>query len=178
MRCEVCGRKIYGKPHKAIIEGAKLTVCSECAEHGKVVQEEGTIEKKVRKIKHRAKPVQSKTKTGKTPPLSTEDDLELVDNFDVKIRQAREERGLSQVDLGTMINEKVSVLKKLETGKMPPDNQLAKKLEHTLNIKLLIPASEKEVPKTKIPHSGGYERTLGDLIQLDKKEVEEKTKRG
>lgn len=174
MRCEVCGRKIYGKPHKAIIEGAKLTVCGKCAEHGKILQKE---EKNKPKTYRKSKPKPRKTRRRKTTQLSVEGTLELVDDFDVKIRQAREKQGLSQIDLGRKIKEKVSVLKKLETGKMPPDNQLAKKLEHTLNIKLLVPASEKKVPKTEIPSSRSRERTLGDLIKLNKK-MGEKKKRG
>lgn len=174
MRCEVCGRKIYGKPHKAIIEGATLTVCSKCAEHGKIVREEERIP---RKTYRQSKPKPRKPRRRKTPQLSVEGTLELVDDFAVKIRQGREKQDLSQVDLGRKIKEKVSVLKKLETGKMPPDNQLAKKLEHTLKINLLVPASEKKVPKQGIPSSRRRERTLGDLIQLNEK-VEEKKKRG
>ena len=30
MQCEVCGRQIFGTPVRAIIEGAKMTVCSKC----------------------------------------------------------------------------------------------------------------------------------------------------
>jgi NAD-dependent SIR2 family protein deacetylase len=37
VRCEVCGRKIHNDPIRANIEGAKLTVCAECAKHGKII---------------------------------------------------------------------------------------------------------------------------------------------
>ncbi len=102
--------------------------------------------------------------------------LELVEDFDVKIRHARRKLELSHKELGKKISEKVSVLKKIETRKMTPDNKLATKLEHILKIKLLVQASQEKVPKAKIKPVR-HELTLGDLIQLDKKKVEEKTKR-
>lgn len=177
MECEVCGRKIYGQPHKVKIEGAKLTVCGECATHGETVWEEEKVKSPIRKMKSQSKPIPMRTQRRKAPQLPAPDSLELVDDFNVKIRQSREKLGLSQEELGERLNEKVSVLKKLETGKMPPDNKLATKLERTLRIKLLVPASKKKVSQTKIPQPKSRKLTLGDLIQLDKKDVEEKTER-
>jgi len=34
MRCEVCGREIRGQPFRRIIEGARMTVCAQCARFG------------------------------------------------------------------------------------------------------------------------------------------------
>jgi putative transcription factor len=70
--------------------------------------------------------------------------------------------------LGKRINEKVSLLRKIETGKMTPDNRLATMLEHALKIKLIVPAKEEKVPQAKLARASGRELTLGDLIQLDK----------
>ena len=175
MRCEVCGRKIYGKPVTALIEGAKLTVCNECSKHGTIVIE-----------KPKQAPVPLKTKTTATMPLKTQSagkplknvegsTLELVEGFDAKIRQAREKLGLTHEELGKRISEKVSVLKKIETGKMTPDNKLAAKLEHTLKIKLLVPASEEKAQRATVPKTPSRELTLGDLVQLSKDKAEEKT---
>jgi len=174
VRCEVCGCKIHGKPYRVIIEGAKLTVCSACAKHGTIIWEE-TKPKTVTPKLRAARPPQSKIQSKKPPQVAVESTLELVENFDVKIRRAREKLGLSHEELGKKISEKVSVLKKIETGKMTPDNKLALKLEHALKIKLLVPASDKKIPQTKIPKPASRELTLGDLIQLNKKKMEEKT---
>jgi hypothetical protein len=65
------------------------------------------------------------------------------------------------------LNEKASVLRNLEAGKMAPNNQLASKLEHMLKIKLLVPISEE---KTPLPRSASQELTLGDVIEIDKGE--------
>jgi putative transcription factor len=168
LRCEVCGAKIHGKPYKVIIEEAKLTVCSQCSKHGTIVWEEEPKPKSVvSKTKTIAHPRQIKSK--KAPETTVETGFELVENFHVQIRQAREKLGLSHEELGKKIKEKVSLLKKIETGKMTPDNRLATKLEHVLKVKLLVSASkEKNVP-TKIPQQTSRELTLGDLIQLNKK---------
>jgi len=170
LRCEVCGRKIYGKPYKVVIEGAKLTACVECSKHGKIVRE---VE---------AKPgiPMPKTKTAVTPPKvhvkrpsgTIDATQELVEDFDLKIRCAREKLEISHEQLGKKINEKVSVLKKVETGKMKPDNMLAAKLEHALKIELLVPALEVKISEVKIPKPASRELTLGDLIQLLKKKEE------
>lgn len=173
MRCEVCGHKIYGKSYRVTIEGAKLTVCGKCAKHGRVVWEEKKSKPVTARTKVATRRLPFNTEREKQPQSAVESSLELTEDFDVKIRQARRKLGLSHEDLGRKIREKVSVLKKVEMRKMVPNNKLATKLEHTLKIKLLVQAS-KEVVKTKIPKAATHELTLGDLIQLEKGKVEEK----
>jgi len=173
LRCEVCGRKIYGEPNRVIIEGAKLTVCSECAKHGTKSWEEPTP-----KPTPKPKTALPQSKPQKTPEIKIDTSLELVENFDAKVRQAREKLGLSHDELGKRINEKVSVLRKIETGKMTPDNKLVTKLEYALKIKLMTPATEGKAQQAKTPKLASRELTLGDLIQLNKKkEGEESTER-
>jgi putative transcription factor len=173
VRCEVCGRKIYGKSYRVMIEGAKLTVCSKCAKLGTVIWDET---KPMSSAKAPTRRLTLKTRSKKPPQAIVESGLELAEGFDGKIRQARRKLGLSHKELGRKISEKVSVLKKIETGKMTPDNRLATKLEHTLKIKLLVQASEEKIPKAK-NKPVSRELTLGDLIQLNKKKAEEKTQR-
>ena len=83
------------------------------------------------------------------------------------IRQAREDFELSHEDLGRKTKERVSVLKKIESGKMIPDLGLAEKLEHTLKITLRVPVvvADDKFNSTSKP-SGA---TLGDLIQFEMK---------
>jgi putative transcription factor len=177
LRCEVCGSKIYGRPYNVIIEGARLTVCSECAKHGKVVIEEP--KPKIAMLKPRTSLPSFKVQSKKPSQTTVETTQELVENFDLKIRQAREKLGISHEDLGKKINEKVSVLRKIETRKVKPDNILITKLEHALKIKLLVPSSNEKIQQTKAPKTVSRELTLGDLIQLNKKdkEKEEPTER-
>ena len=173
MRCEVCGRKIHGPPTRALIEGARLTVCIECSKHGKIIHEE---EVEVRQ-RVPSKPLTPVTFVPRKPMKAKVDTTqEIVEGYDQKIRQAREKLGLSHEELGKKINEKASVLSKLETGKMTPNNQLVTKLEHVLKIKLLVPIKEEKIIPG-FPKSPNRETTLGDLIQLNKKGEEEPTER-
>lgn len=177
MRCEVCGRKIYGKQYRVMIEGAKLTVCGKCAKLGTIIWEETKPETSMSGKRALTRRVTLKTRSKKPPQAIAESTLELIEDFDVKIRRARRKLGLSHKELGRKMSEKVSVLRKIETGRMTPDNKLATKLEHALKIKLLVQASEEKIRKKRIPKPVSHELTLGDLIQLDKKKAEEKTQR-
>ena len=88
------------------------------------------------------------------------------------MRQARRELEMSHEDLGRKIREKVSVIRKIESGKMIPDNAVAEKLEHALKLKLRAPAQEPKVQPalSSKPHG----TTLGDLIQFKVKDKEAK----
>ncbi len=165
MRCEVCGHKIHEDPITAVIEGAKLTVCVECSKHGKIVYEEPVAPKQALK-----KPQAPITMVQRKPlVVAVQITQEVTEDYASKIRVAREKLVLTHEELGKKINEKASVLRNLETGKMAPNNQLASKLEHMLKIKLLVPISEEKV--TPISQSAAnQELTLGDLIELDKDE--------
>jgi putative transcription factor len=174
VRCEVCGRKIHGSPIAAVIEGARLTVCVECSKHGKIVtQEEYTPKPKSTSKSSTHIPVMQQKKK---PKIRVEITQEIIPDYPVKIRQAREKLCLTHEDLAKRINEKTSVIGKLETGKISPSNILATKLEHALKIKLLTPIAEEknpqQIPKTAV----NREITLGDLIQFNKSS-EEQTER-
>jgi len=175
LRCEVCGHKIHGSPIRAIIEGAKLTVCVECSKHGKIIMEE-EVELGRRVPKKSPVAFSAKVRRKKTVGAKVEITQEVVEGYHAKIRQAREKLGLSHEELGKKINEKASVLSKLETGKMTPNNVLVTKLEHALKIKLLVPISEEKFSH-EMPKLPSRETTLGDLIQLNKKGGEEPTER-
>lgn len=109
------------------IDGAVLNVCNNCARMGRRL-------KKGEKGKGSPKQI---SRVG-TVELGFEVDPE----YSYKVRNAREKLGLSQEQLGRMINVKPSVISHIETGKFKPDIILARKLMHSLKINLLIPAEE------------------------------------
>ena len=173
MRCEVCGHRIHTEPLTAVIEGARLTVCVECAKHGKIVhQEDVAIPKAAAKKSQTPLPVVQK----KPAVTAVQITQEVTSDYAAKIKAAREKLALTHEELGKRINEKASVLRNLEAGKMEPNNQLASKLEHMLKIKLLVPVSEEKV--SPIPKAAAnQEMTLGDLIDVDEKGGEAALKR-
>ena len=90
-------------------------------------------------------------------------ELELVEDFSQKIRSAREARGWKQADLGAKINERVSVIAKLESGMMTPGDELVRKLERELGIKLK--ERVQAIAAKKAAASAGL--TLGDLMKMN-----------
>jgi len=161
-----------GKPFKAVIEGAKMLVCNECVKLGSIYWEEKT-EPRLKKVARRLPtPI---IPTRKQPTIKVEESIDLVENCGSKIRQAREKLGLSHEDLGRKISEKVSVLRKVESGKMTPDQKLAEKLQHALRIKLLAEVSEPKVPSKAL--AAPKPLTLGDIAQLKTKTKSEASQR-
>lgn len=88
--------------------------------------------------------------------------LELTEDFPQKIRSARESRGWKQADLGAKINEKASVIAKLESGTITPGDTLVRKLERELGIKLKEQVQPVAMKKQAV--SSGL--TLGDLVKM------------
>ncbi len=177
VRCEVCGHKIHNEPITAIIEGARLTVCVECSKHGKIVTQDEYVPKSGPSITAKStipRPILVQKKPDVPRVQITQ---EIIEDYSTKIRQAREKLGLTHEDLGKKINEKSSVIGKLETGKMEPNNILATKLEHALKIKLLTPVTEEKTQQQQTPKKSTQEMTLGDLVQFDTKGSGEKAER-
>jgi putative transcription factor len=158
-----------------------MLVCVKCAKLGTPYHETKKPKPPVRKPLGVLRTVPPPRRlSGKPTAPKIDESLELVEDYSSKVRQAREKLGLSHEDLGKKIGEKVSVLKKVETGKMVPDNVLARKLEHALQIRLLVPASalEPKISETKVlvpkPSKG---LTLGDIAQIKMKNSEGRQER-
>jgi len=177
LQCEVCGRPILGKPYKAMIEGAKMVVCAGCAKLGTAYWEAPPPPPTTPRRWEKRTVLPPRVSARRRPPELAQA-LELVEDFGPRVRGARRGLGLSQEDLGKRIGEKVSVLRKVEGGKMRPDERLAAKLEHALRIKLLVPPSEPQLPPAAVPRPSRV-TTLGDIVQVrEKKRGEVDEERG
>lgn len=148
MMCEICGRPIKGKGKEIFVERAKLTVCKNCARYGTLVKEKPKEYKK--KSTHHYKEI----------------DFEIREDYSLIVKNAREDQGLTQKDLARQINEKESVIHRVETGHMRPSRRLARKLEGALDIKLLEKMEEPEIVHRR-RHAD--ELTIGDIIKIKKK---------
>ncbi|MGQ4833295.1 MAG: multiprotein bridging factor aMBF1 [Candidatus Asgardarchaeia archaeon] len=162
MRCEICGKEIRGKPVKILIDRAELIVCRECAKHGTPIIETGATKKKSVLKKERQKPKRE------LRPLPFEE-LEIVEDFNTKIKDKREALGLSLSELAKTIKEKESLLRKIEAGKMVPTFDVARKLEKVLGVKILVKETFDGV--SGITEKEGKELTLGDIIEFKKKKT-------
>lgn len=163
MICEMCGAEVP-RLKKIVIEGSNLLVCPKCTKFGGVESETKGSDELIASdtITQR---LQRREKRLKTKDVFEESQDELSLDYPNKIRRARISIGISQDELGKKINEKKSVVAKLETGDMVPDEKLIKKLERALGISLKEKISS-VAPPTRDDKSRGM--TLGDFIKVKK----------
>ncbi len=160
MICELCGADVPRLKNVAI-DATILSVCTDCSRFGDEVATPALrqstmppiIAQRLEMRQRRMTPRDVYTQAG---------ELELADDFPQRIRQAREARGWKQADLGAKINERVSVIAKLESGAISPGDALVRKLERELGIKL----KERVEPVAAKKQAVGGGITLGDLIKM------------
>lgn len=163
MECEICGKPVpENNPIRAKIEGSVMVVCKECSKLGKV-QKAPPKPKFVKQNKNK----RPTTTRNKVYSRNEEPSEELIEDFSMEVRKAREAKNWSREDLGKKINERVSVINRIETGKMTPDTKLTKKLENILDIKLLEKVDNIDLNQF-ISNSSG-ERTLGNIMKIKRK---------
>ncbi len=171
MFCEICGREIVGKPGRSLVEGAKLIVCQQCSSLGTSLPSFPD-----RPNRPLARPLISPSHTHapiERLPKAVEDS-DLVEEYPTVIKEGREKHSLTQQDLAFKAKEKVTVIQKIEIGKMLPTMRLAKELEHILRIRLLVPRDDLDLPalpRRTVPQPGV---TLGDVALVRHREDEDK----
>ena len=172
MECEVCGEEIFGRAHKTVIDGAKLLICSECAQHAPTSWQPEPEKPRVpvKKPAPTVRPMRAmRAVRARAPPQALmSDDLVLVEDYGRSIRGGREKLGLTHEELSRKIGERVSLLQKLETEKIVPDRSLAKKLENALRVKILVPPPKIQVSEEMLAKKP-VDLTLGDVVVMQKK---------
>ena len=155
INCDLCG-KVEENLNRAIIEGVELEVCTACSKFGKVIE---TVKRPSAKEQHR------KFVENESAINPKEEKIELiVEDYPELIRKKREYMGLSQKDFAMKVNEKESTVHHIETGKLEPSLEMARKLEKALGIKLVEEHEEKH-EKTKARKIDEC-FTLGDFIKV------------
>ncbi len=128
--CEICGVEIKGKVQDITIGSSKLQVCKACARYGTVI----VVDKKV-KTTLGGEPVQLvKAKRGlyEQMDLVIEEGMEMGEEYGRKIKEAREKAGLKQAELAKRINEKQSMVRKIENEEIIPSKEVWRKIERVL----------------------------------------------
>ncbi len=160
MECEICGKPISDNPKRTKIDGSVMAVCDECAKFG-------AIQKEHPKPKFKNKSKRKQNKSSNKSQRSEEPTEELIENYNEIVRKVRESKNWTREELGQKINEKVSVINRIESGKMVPDTKLVKKLEKTLNIELLEKVDSIDLNQFKSDSSS--EQTLGSVVKIKRK---------
>jgi putative transcription factor len=92
------------------------------------------------------------------------DDMgELAQDYDEIIRNAREGKGMSQSELADELNEKASLIRKLERGDTLPSDDVQSKLERFLDVDL--DAGGGSADDTDWDGGSSTETTLGDVVK-------------
>lgn len=138
--CEICGIQIIEKVDRVYVEGNLLTVCKSCSKRGKPSSNSQNIQKTGRPSSsqqniQKLSPLRPK-KIVKTEKITFDDTRMLVSDLSEVIRKSRMTKGLTHEQLGLSLNERASLLRKIESGSIKPDEELTKKLERFFRISL------------------------------------------
>jgi putative transcription factor len=175
VQCEMCGAETQS-PNTIKVEGAELDVCDECTDFGTEVQTaDSGSSTKYSTSSSSSSSTSSAGGSASTSSSSSQssgggrrqdmfDEMgELVQDFDERIRAARESAGLSQSDLADQLNEKASLIQKLEHGDHLPSDDVQQKLERSLDIDLTESGSDGDTDWDGGSDVGEY--TLGDVVE-------------
>lgn len=168
MPCEMCGKEVP-RVKKVQIGGTTLEVCNDCAKFREDTPVEVTEPAPVASgpAAVAAPPVRvAPLHHGKKKDVLSRGEMDLAEDYHKRIIKGRRTNDLTQEELAKRINEKKSVISRLETGEMRPSDRLVKKLEKELNIKLKERIEYQVEPSKKKLGTGGV--TLGDLIKMEK----------
>ena len=173
VQCEMCGTET-GSPKTVKVEGAELDVCDDCADFGTEVHTQETSSTSTKYSTSSS----SSSSSGSTSGSGSSggggggggsrrdmfDEMdEVVQDYDDRIRDARESEGLTQEELADQLNEKSSLIRKLERGDVLPSDTVQRKLEKALGISLSAAGGGDDGEWSSDSAGGGT--TLGDVVK-------------
>jgi putative transcription factor len=156
MQCELCGKECDCRA--ADVDGVRMMLCPSCMKHGKVIADINTYSPKIdRKSSHIVKKPVMKD-------VYKDMNKELVNNWNIIIKNAREKRKLTREELGFKIGERTVTIAKIENGDLRPSDIIATKLEKELKISLFERVAD---INTKISSGKTHTFTIGDFIKRE-----------
>jgi len=151
MMCDLCGKSVDALS-KTLVEGVAMDLCSLCTKYGKVLRAPAPTKKQQA----------ARNELHETPELPED---HLVADYNLVLKKAREKLGMTQEDFAKHINERVSIVQKVERKEFEPTIAAARRWEKVLHVKFVEkgnPASEESSPT----HASSKEGlTLGDFVR-------------
>jgi putative transcription factor len=153
------------------VEGAELELCDDCTDFGTTVETESTSTTST-KYSTSSSDGSSSSSTGggstgggggggRRRDMFDQMD-EIASDYDEQIRAAREDEGLSREDLAKELNEKASLISKLERGDVLPSDDVRTKLEKRLGISLAEGSGD---DGSDWETDSSMTQTLGDVVE-------------
>jgi len=171
-QCEMCGAD-EASLTTTKVEGAELELCENCQGFGTTVETQPSSSS-TSKYSTSSSSGTSGSSGGSTGGSTSSggstrrkkdmfDDMEeLAADYDDRIRDGRESQGLTQEELANQLNEKASLIRKLERGDILPSDDVQTKLEKKLGITL---TEGTDVDDTEWSSGSGQSMTLGDVVE-------------
>ncbi|MBD3210065.1 TIGR00270 family protein [Candidatus Micrarchaeota archaeon] len=148
LSCDICGRT----PVRAqiLLEGAKLLACARCMKSGKIIHrfDEG-----------------EQAKEAPPPPSPMAASEEVVEDYAKRIREARQKAKIPIAVVAERISEKESYLHGIETSRLTPTIEVARKLEKELGITLIEKVEASSAPSAAAAKKKFSAPTLGDMLE-------------
>ncbi|MEK6936981.1 MAG: helix-turn-helix domain-containing protein [Nanoarchaeota archaeon] len=148
MGCDLCGYS--GELFNAQIEGSMMSVCRNCLKFGVLIEKKRDFNvEKAAKIKF----------------IKEEPVVLLKEDYNLIVKELREKQNFTQEDLAKKLNEKLSLIHKIENKDIRPNDEVVKKFENFFKVKLTQEYMEE---KMKLDFKNNA-LTIGDLLKLKKK---------
>ncbi|MGM0604486.1 MAG: multiprotein bridging factor aMBF1 [Halobacteriota archaeon] len=169
-QCEMCGAQ-QASLTTTKVEGAELELCNSCTDFGTEVRTASTSGGTSKYSTTSSSGTSGGSGGGSSGSTSGStrrkrdmfDDMEeIATDYDDRIRNARESAGLTQEELADRLNEKASLIRKLERGDMLPSDDVQQKLERSLEISL---TEGSDVDDTEWSSGERGSMTLGDVVK-------------
>lgn len=137
MKCEMCGAESE-TPSRVHVEGSVLWLCSSCAKFGTVLEgaAPGISPGPVGAGPSSPQLQRGGRRTEERDLFAEMPELELVPDWGKRVRDARQKLGWTPDELGHRLNEKRSLILKLEAGGFHPPDAIVRKVEKLLQIRL------------------------------------------
>jgi len=176
--CEMCGAPVdRSRIHIVSVEGSTLRVCDKC--YSKIMFRGASSITLTRRPPQQTMSTRSRLTVRQPPQPSITssstvrrrvqyEKYELVEDYAQRIREARERLGWSHKVLAMKVKESETTIKRIESGKLRPTIELARRLEEVLGIKLLVPAVDEEISSGS--RSASSYVTLGEIVNIRRSE--------
>lgn len=140
MLCEMCGQDVESV-NSVRVEGTVLRLCPNCSRFGTVLAAPaagsagggapgGPVTPVDERLARRGRRMEERDLFRELP------DMDLAPDWFKRIRAAREKLTWTPEDLGKKLNEKKSVVLKMESGSFRPPDAMIPRLEHLLKVRL------------------------------------------
>ena len=167
-QCEMCGAE-KSSLTTTKVEGAELDLCDDCSDFGTEVKTESTSTTSTKYSTSSSSDGSSSSSSsssggsggGRRRDMFDQMD-EIAGDYDERIRTARERESLSREDLAKELNEKASLIGKLERGDILPSDDVKAKLEKRLGVSLSEGSDDGDADWES---DSSMTQTLGDVVE-------------